>query len=144
MKKPIGTPVTVNLQSTIEHPDQATEQIQLTVKGQIIEKGSTFYLRYEEQEGAVRTVIKLIGNEAVIIRSGAVTMRLPLVEQELREGQYGSGPAQFPLHIHTERVVHKPITHDTSGEFLAIYTLQNQGQMVGSYQLLITYTEVQS
>ena len=42
-------------------------------------KTMSAYLRYEEamEEGSVRTIVKMAAEEALILRNGAVKMRLP-------------------------------------------------------------------
>ena len=45
----------------------------------ICKRNAASFLQYEEvqEEGSVRTIVKMAGDEALILRGGAVKMRLP-------------------------------------------------------------------
>jgi uncharacterized beta-barrel protein YwiB (DUF1934 family) len=68
-------PVKINVKTTID----SDETFELMVFGTYFEKGNAAYLRYEEavEEGSVRTIVKMAQNVALILRGGAIKMRLP-------------------------------------------------------------------
>ncbi|ARK25251.1 hypothetical protein SporoP37_11675 [Sporosarcina sp. P37] len=129
----------VQLRSTIQHPGQSAETHNMQATGKIIEKKGQAYLLFEEQaEGmpAVRTTVKLHADDAFIMRKGGVQMRLPFRPDDVRFGTYGNGPAVMDLAVHTNELQWEP------GRFAVSYDLHSEGNLLGKYQLTITYSEV--
>lgn len=135
-----GRHVNVKLHSTIKHDESSADTHELTAKGKLIEKGGKTYLRFEEsQDGQkVHTTVKLDEEDTIIMRSGAVNMRLPFTAGSTRLGSYGAGPASFNLFVKTERL------QVQEGSIFAHYTLHADDTLLGTHELTITYTEVQS
>ncbi|MBE1555754.1 DUF1934 domain-containing protein [Sporosarcina limicola] len=136
--------VNIRLHSSIQHPGQDEEVHELKLLGQLIEKKGKSYLRYEEQQSGnlIRTTVKLDAEDALIMRKGAVNMRLPfVVAAEDRAGSYGNGPASFNLIVKTHRLEHKEEQGGTGGEFKVHYGLHADGSPLGTYKLTITYRE---
>ena len=100
-------------------------------------------MKYEEQQNGkvVRTTVKLDAEDALILRSGAVTMRLPFVTNDKRAGAYGSEPASFNLIVETDRLESVIKEDGTGGHFHVVYHLHAEGSLLGTYELTITYTE---
>ena len=73
--------VSIKLQSSIQHPEQEKEVHLLELTGRYIKKAQTSYLKYEETTNGekINTTVKIMDDEALILRSGAVNMRLPFV-----------------------------------------------------------------
>lgn len=133
--------VNIQLSSSIGHPGQDEETHELHLTGQCIRKAGRLYLKYQEvQNGAaIQTTVKMGDEDALIMRSGAVDMRLPFQLEEERQGIYGNGPASFELIVKTERL---EFTEDTSGgRFSVSYNLLAEGSILGTYKLTITYSE---
>ncbi|WP_153730327.1 DUF1934 domain-containing protein [Sporosarcina obsidiansis] len=131
--------VHVQLRSIIQHPGQPAETHEMRANGQIVEKKGQAYLLFEEQtEGvpAIRTTVKLHAQDAFIMRKGGVQMRLPFRPDDTRIGTYGNGPAVMDLLVDTKEL------HWTPGRFAVAYKLHAEGNVLGNYQLTITYSEV--
>lgn len=135
-----GRTVNVLLQSSIRHNGQAAEKHELKAIGQLVEKAGKTYLRFEEDLNGqqVKTTVKLVEGDALIMRSGAVQMRLPFTPGEMRPGTYGNGPATFDLIVKTTKL------EVTESKFTAHYELHAEGALLGIHELKITYTEGQS
>lgn len=129
----------VQLRSIIQHPEQSVETHHMKATGEIIEKKGQLYLLFEErQEGrpVVRTTVKLHGEDAFIMRKGGVQMRLPFRPEDSRIGTYGNGPAVMDLLVVTKKL------HYTPGKFTVAYELHAEENILGNYELTITYSEV--
>ena len=72
------------------------------------------------------------------MRSGDVSMRLPLVPGEDRPGTYGVGEFSLPLDVRTRSMQFEP---GREGRFAAVYELVSNGQTVGTYEIEFTYSE---
>ncbi len=115
----------------------------MSLAGQLIEKKGISYLKYEEQQSGNRilTTVKMGTKDALILRSGAVTMRLPFTTDGERAGTYGSGPATFDLLVKTDRLDFVEEMDGSGGQFNVAYGLHADGSLLGTYKLIITYTE---
>ena len=135
--------VEIRLHSSIRHPEQEQETHEMSLAGQLIQKNGTSYLKYEELQNGdrIRTTVKLGAEEAVILRSGAVKMRLPFSKDGERAGTYGSGPAAFGLLVKTNELSYTAEQDDSGGRFNVHYELHAEGSLLGTYELTITYTE---
>jgi len=134
-----GQNVDVRLQSTIRHVGQAADKHELQASGMLIEKAGKTYLRFVEKHNGqqVRTTVKLDKGDALIMRSGAVQMRLPFSPGEMRPGTYGSGPATFNLLVKTTKL------EVGTDKFTAHYELHAEGALLGRHELTIYFTEGQ-
>lgn len=141
--KTIGRPVEIRLHSSIQHPGQEKEIHEIQATGRVIEKANSLYLQYaEEQNGnEIKTLVKMGKDEALIMRSGAVTMRLPFEIDRERPGEYGSGPANMKLIVKTNELEFKEESDQASGRFGVNYELHAQGSRLGTYEITITYSE---
>lgn len=135
--------VKIKLNSLIRHPDQDEEKHELTSTGLLIKKAGNSYLKYEEQQSgnSIQTIVKLDSKDALIMRRGAVTMRLPFVAAGERPGTYGSGPATFDLVVKTNKLDFTMQEDNSGGRFNVNYDLHAEGTLLGKYELTITYTE---
>ncbi len=135
--------VNIKLISTIRPIDGESESYEMWLTGQLLEKAGKFYLKYEEvqEDKTIRTTMKLGNERALIMRAGAVNMRLPLNIIEQQVGHYDSEFGSMPLVIDTKEMT---LTMQVvSGDFHVQYDLLMGGQTVGNYTLDITFTEVQ-
>ncbi|QTD40716.1 DUF1934 domain-containing protein [Sporosarcina sp. Te-1] len=135
--------VDVQLRSTIIHPGQPADNHALQAKGTVVEKAGNLYLRFEEKQNGqtIRTTVKLGREEALIMRSGAVQMRLPFTIGNPRPGTYGNGPATFNLLVKTKELEVDTDIAGATGNFHVHYELHADGALLGTYKLQITYTE---
>lgn len=138
-----GRPVTIRLHSSIRHPGQDREAHILEAEGRLIEKAGTSYLQYEEEQNGqkIQTTVKMGTEDALIMRKGAVKMRLPFATDGQRPGEYGTGPASLNLLVRTKELEFAEETETGSGQFAVAYELHADGSLLGTYELTITYTE---
>ncbi|MFJ6209330.1 DUF1934 domain-containing protein [Lysinibacillus sp. NPDC092081] len=135
--------VNIKLISTIRPIDGESESYEMLLTGQLLEKAGSIYLKYEEvqEDKTIRTTMKLGNEQALIMRTGAVKMRLPLNIIEQQMGHYESELGSMPLVIDTKEMTFTK--QAVSGDFHVQYDLLMGGQSVGNYTLDITFTEVQ-
>jgi uncharacterized beta-barrel protein YwiB (DUF1934 family) len=134
-----ATPVKVNLTSEIQLNDN-TEQTTLITSGQLYHKINADYLHYEEvieDVGSVKTIIKIKQGEAVIMRSGAVSMSQTFFLQRTTEGTYQSPYGPLRMETTTERMNYKWSEGSLKGEFQLSYELSLQGEHAGTYHIYI-------
>lgn len=142
--KAIGKPVKILLHSSIQHPGQDKETSEIELTGSYIAKPQSSYLKYEEQQqqGNVQTTVKMSEEKALIMRSGAINMRLPFELNEIRSGQYINGPARLKLYVKTHAIEFKEEPNSSNGRFHVQYQLIDGHAKVGTYEITMTYTEV--
>ncbi|MFJ8514899.1 DUF1934 domain-containing protein [Lysinibacillus xylanilyticus] len=135
--------VNIKLISKIRPIDGESEGYEMLLTGQLLEKAGSIYLKYEEvqEDKTIRTTMKLGSEQALIMRNGAVKMRLPLNIIEQQMGHYESDFGSMPLVIDTKEMTFTK--QAISGDFHVQYDLLMGGQSVGNYTLDITFTEVQ-
>ena len=135
--------VNIKLISTIRPIDGESESYEMWLTGQLLEKAGSMYLKYEEvqEDKTIRTTMKLGNEQALIMRAGAVKMRLPLNIIEQQTGHYESEFGSMPLVVETKKMTFTK--QAISGDFHVQYDLLMGGQSVGNYTLDITFTEVQ-
>ena len=140
-------PVKIKLITTVHPTEGESETYEMWLRGNYIEKAGSTYLRYEEiqQDQAIRTTIKLGQQQALILRNGAINMRLPLHSYKQQIGHYDSELGLLPLVIDTQKIDFQPkLPNEKTGTFTAQYHLKMNGQTVGNYIVDIQFTEVQS
>ncbi|MBG9454705.1 hypothetical protein ABE61_11750 [Lysinibacillus sphaericus] len=135
--------VNIKLISKIRPIEGESEGYEMLLTGQLLEKAGSIYLKYEEvqEDKTIRTTMKLGNEQALIMRNGAVKMRLPLNIIEQQMGHYESELGSMPLVVDTKEMTFTK--QAVSGDFHVQYDLLMGGQSVGNYTLDITFTEVQ-
>jgi uncharacterized beta-barrel protein YwiB (DUF1934 family) len=135
-------PVKVHLKTVITSGDEQ-DSIEFSAFGRYYEKADSIFLKYDEvqDEGTIRTIVKLSDENALILRSGAVKMRLVFKENEQLNGSYESQIGTLLLLTKTKQLSHKRKNSEKSGEIRLDYQLMMQGSTVGNYEMLITYKE---
>lgn len=147
MTTEVGKKVEIKLVSAIVPTDGERETYEMWLQGSFIEKAGKSYLRYEEvqEEQSIRTVVKLTDEQAFIMRSGGVNMRLPLNTKQKAVGHYESVYGSLPLMTQTHQLAFQANQgSNVSGRFRTQYDLIIDGTSVGNYTLEIHYSEVQS
>lgn len=129
-------PVNIHLKTTIKQ-DQEKENYELMLRGFYYQKGSSAFLKYDEvlEEGTVHTIVKMSNRDAVILRSGAVKMRLSFHADVEKNGSYESPYGTLLLSTRTKKI------ETNEGQFLLKYDLCMQGEVSGTYEMSITYKE---
>lgn len=133
--------VTVNLKTTIRQPNEEPEMYELCATGTLIEKGQFVYLKYAEvqEEKEINTTVKMSDTEALIMRTGAVNMRLPFLKEAEQTGRYDSEYGMLNVTTSTTRMLLEQKQND--GHFMVQYDLNVSGQPVGEYTLEFYFTE---
>lgn len=141
-QKVAGETVQVQLHSSIQHPGQEKETHSLQAMGRYTEKNGSVYLQYEEEQDGqkIQTTLKIGRKEALIMRSGAIKMRLPFSIEEDRFGEYRSGQGRLKLQVKTTTLNFSQ-EEARNGKFLVAYELHAEGSILGTYELSITYLE---
>lgn len=130
-------PVKINVKTTIDHD----ETFELMVFGTYFEKGNAAYLRYEEavEEGSVRTIVKMAHNDALILRGGAIKMRLPFELNRKLNGSYEMPFGQFATVTKAKRIDFS--YENGKGHFEVLYDFSMEGVEASTYQLEIAFQE---
>lgn len=133
-----SVPVNIHLTTSIEHEGEK-EVFELMLSGEFQEKNGSFFLKYNEvqEEGTIQTVVKFSDQSAVILRSGAVNMRLPFHEKEQMNGSYNSPHGTLAMSTRTSKLLHSRTYNESrlEGRLQLDYHLLMQGTAVGSYTL---------
>ncbi|MDG5471120.1 DUF1934 family protein [Jeotgalibacillus sp. ET6] len=140
-----STPVHIELITVITQPDGSKEEFTLTSAGEWMTKNNIDYLKYEESQeaGTVRTIVKMEEDQAVILRSGALKMRLAFRTGEAMMSTYESEYGTLSLVTQTKRYTHRS-TEGNAGTFHVNYGLEMAGSPVGNYDMTIKYKEAVS
>ncbi|MEH7248451.1 DUF1934 domain-containing protein [Neobacillus niacini] len=130
-------PVKINVKTTIDQD----ETFELLVFGTYFEKGNAAYLRYEEamEEGSVRTIVKMAADDALILRGGAIKMRLPFELNRKMNGSYEMPFGQFATEIMAKRIDYS--YENGKGSFCVVYDFSMEGAPSNTYQLEIEFQE---
>ncbi|GGE28706.1 hypothetical protein GCM10011391_04100 [Pullulanibacillus camelliae] len=138
--------VKIRLKSVIKHTDMGPETTVLHTKGVLYIKGGAYFLRYKEEMegvGSVDHTVKIKGDEALILRTGAVSMRQPLKVGEALTGSYNSPYGQMETVTTLNRCEAGWQDKSRNGRLLISYDLVLQGQAVGRFTLTFKLEEVQ-
>lgn len=142
-----ATEVKMKLITTIRPVEGESETYEMWLQGSFLEKTGSYYIRYEEiqNDQTIRTTMKFSQNQALILRGGAINMRLPLNTEEPQIGHYESEYGSLPLMTHTQAIeFSRKSPHENSGQLQVQYDLILSGQKVGNYKVNIQFTEVLS
>ncbi|WP_069201879.1 DUF1934 domain-containing protein [Bacillus niameyensis] len=137
------TPVKIHLTTTVKI-DEEEETYELTVFGHHYKKGNTIYLKYDEVQkgGTIHTVVKMVEDEATILRSGLLKMRLSFRLFEERNGSHESEFGNLFITTNTKKLVHHYENDKCAGELNLAYDLAMQGTHAGIYKMDIVYKEM--
>lgn len=134
--------VKIKLISSITPTEGEEERYEMWLHGTLVERAGTPYIKYEEvqEDQKIETTIKCTSKKALILRSGAVKMRLPLNSVAVQDGHYENIYGQIPLQTRTTNLLFEQ--EEDKGRFLANYDLLINGASVGHYKLELQYQEV--
>jgi uncharacterized beta-barrel protein YwiB (DUF1934 family) len=135
----VEMPVKVVVRTTISQGDE-TEVFELVTFGRFFHKGSAFYLFYEEEMdvGKIKTSVKFSESDAVIIRSGAVNMRLAFHPNRQMKGHYETPYGTMDTMTDTRSLIYQQKS-DIEGNLKLLYDFMLQEDYAGRYQLEISY-----
>lgn len=131
--------VKITVRTTIFQGDEQ-DSFELTTFGRLNKKGNSFYLRYEEilEVGNIKTTVKFSENEAVILRSGAINMRLAFERSRQMKGHYETPYGMMDTLTDTKKLDHQQ-TNENEGKLDLIYDFMIQEDHAGTYHMEITY-----
>ncbi|WP_425454708.1 DUF1934 domain-containing protein [Falsibacillus pallidus] len=136
-------PVKIELKTKIKH-DEQQETYELVAFGRYYQKGKSIYIKYDEiqEEGTVNTIVKITEGEAVILRSGALKMRLSFIKGNEMNGSYDSPYGTLLLTTRTKELqLDQSSEGKIDGHFDLRYQLLMQGSSVGVYEMNIKFKE---
>ena len=142
MTNELANNVKIKIISSIKPTEGEEERYEMWLHGTLVERAGTPYIKYEEvqDDQKVETTIKCTSEKALILRNGAVKMRLPLNRVAVQNGHYENMYGQIPLQTNTTNLLFEQ--EENKGRFLANYDLIINGASVGHYKLEIQYQEV--
>ncbi len=120
------------------------ETFELAARGQYRRKGESIYLQYDEvlEEGTVHTTVKIKGGEVLILRSGAVSMRMQFREGKTVPGTFQSSYGLLQMEADTKQVDIR-MGQIGQGRLGIVYDCRIQGTFAGTYYMNIDYKEEQ-
>lgn len=144
MNDEMAANVKIKLLSSIRPLEGDEESYEMWLHGSLVERAGTPYLKYEEvqENQTIQTTIKMTSERALIMRSGAIKMRLPLNIEQQEAGHYHNVFGVIPIETKTHDL---QFTHlENKGHFIAKYDLIINGASVGKYKLDIEFQEVEA
>ncbi len=115
--------------------------MELIVFGSYHKKERAAYLQYEEvleEVGTVRTIVKVSDEEMLILRSGAIKMRLSFRLQEKLRGSYEVPMGAFETATLAQKMEYYS-DEQGSGEIDLVYDFEMQGNDAGRFHLKILF-----
>ncbi|OHX52237.1 hypothetical protein BB776_02410 [Planococcus salinarum] len=129
--------VDIRLTTTIRQPDMDDQVMTLQAHGTLTEKNNRQYLQYREQQDEleIRTIVKFTEEEAVIMRSGGLQMRLPFLLHKEQTGNLTNEQGSFML----TTTAHELSVGDS--HFKVRYDLALGADFAGEYEMEIQFME---
>lgn len=133
-------PVTISVKTMISHQEH-TETVDTTTTGYFYHKDNALFLKYEEtsETVSVRTIVKVAANDALVLRNGAVKMRLPFVLGVEKKGHYETPFGTFETATMTKQIEHDYQAESGKGQIRLVYDFSLQGSNAGTYELHIHF-----
>ena len=135
-------PVKVTVKTAI-YSGKEKETFELTTFGRYYKKANSSYLQYDEvmEEGDVHTTVKISGDEVLILRSGAIKMRLHFLLNKKTPGNYQTQYGLLQTSALTKRLDTDFNETKQEGHVDLLYYMAIQGSNAGTYHLMINYKE---
>lgn len=128
---------------TVIRDEKQKETFELITFGRYYKKETASYLQYDEvlEEGMppVKTTIKISAEDGLILRSGAVKMRLPFKMNKRLRGQYTTPYGELEITTYTKRLHHQYDEQTGTGSIEVLYDLSMQGAYTGTYHLKVHF-----
>jgi uncharacterized beta-barrel protein YwiB (DUF1934 family) len=136
------TPVKILVKTDIR-TGGSKETFELTAFGRYYKKNGSRFLQYDEENeaGTVKTIVKMAEGEALILRSGAVKMRLPFRMNKKMRGSYEMPFGTMEMLTLTKGLSQSFDDSSGTGSFDLLYEMKMQGSQAGTYHLAITFEE---
>ncbi|MFD3446749.1 DUF1934 domain-containing protein [Microbacteriaceae bacterium 4G12] len=143
-QQPAGLPIQIRFVTEIREGTRK-ETIAFDTNGLYYEKGQSTYVTFQEpnEQGAINTIMKIRGDEVLIMRSGAVSMRQTHKKGELTNGTYNSELGTFSLETKTDNVLFEWSDKRKKGRLFLTYALRLNSSEAGRYTITITFKEEQ-
>lgn len=136
-------PVSIIVQTKIKQQGQV-EEFNFEISGQIVQIGTTFYIRYKEAQEDGREVpvtVKVYPDGKVqLSRNGDVRTRLRFGYQEKLETSYRTIYGMFLLTTYAKNLHFSLRDRPVSGEVSVDYDLFSMGEQIGEYQFILKFT----
>ena len=141
-KQLAGLPVHVHFVTEIREGARK-ETVAFEANGQYYVKGQGTYVTFQgpNEQGEVKTIIKIQDEQVLIMRSGAVSMRQTHVKGEWTTGTYTSELGTFALQTKTDNVLFKWSDEKKKGQLFLTYALLLSEQEAGRYTITINLKE---
>lgn len=135
-------PVKIKVKTTIWN-DVDKDTFELQTFGQYYEKNDSIFLQYEEvmEEGKIKSIVKVSSTEALILRSGAINMRMVFQTEKKLQGRYETSLGSMPMTTLTKKLDYFFEETAKKGIMTILYDLEMQGSLAGTYQLEISFEE---
>ncbi|SFA39580.1 Uncharacterized beta-barrel protein YwiB, DUF1934 family [Anoxybacillus pushchinoensis] len=137
-----GTPI--QLKHVTEIRDGARKEIVVVeANGLYYLKGDVTYVTFEEMyEGeTIKNVVKIMADEVVVLRSGAISMRHTFRKQSETIGTYESPMARWEMKTKTEQVLYQYNEKAKKGKLFFSYILHLSGKHVGRHAVTMSFKE---
>jgi len=135
-------PVKIKVKTDIRDGNRR-ETFELIAFGRYYKKENARYLQYDEvmekDLPPVKTIIKISDAEGLILRNGAVKMRLPFKMNKKLRGSYTTPYGEFELSTLAKRLHHQFHEQTGVGEIDILYDLNMQGANTGTYHLMVNF-----
>ncbi|KPU54398.1 DUF1934 domain-containing protein [Bacillus wiedmannii] len=141
-KQLAGLPVHVHFVTEIREGARK-ETVAFEANGQYYVKDQGTYVTFQEpnEQGEVKTIIKIQDEQVLIMRSGAVSMRQTHVKGEWTTGTYTSELGTFALQTKTDNVLFKWSDEKKKGQLFLTYALLLSEQEAGRYTITLNLKE---
>jgi uncharacterized beta-barrel protein YwiB (DUF1934 family) len=143
-QQPAGLPIQIRFVTEIREGTRK-ETIAFDTNGLYYEKGQSTYVTFQEpnEQGEVNTVIKIQGEDVLIMRSGTVSMRQTHKKGQWTNGTYTSDLGTFTLETKTDNVLFEWSDKKRKGQLFITYVLLLSGNDAGRYTITINFKEVE-
>jgi uncharacterized beta-barrel protein YwiB (DUF1934 family) len=134
--------VRVSVGTVVSQGDGERESYELVTFGRFVRKGAACYLLYEEvlEVGSIKTTVKFTDTDAVILRSGAVNMRLAFGSNRRMKGHYQTPYGTMDTMTETIKLEHHQ-SSPSNGSLALEYEFWLQEDHAGTYQMQISYQQ---
>lgn len=135
-------PIILKIKTVIQN-DEDKQSFELITFGRYYKKGQSYYLQYDEvlDEVTVKTIVKVADGNAMILRRGAINMRLPFQLKQKLRGSYETPYGTLETTTYTKRLAYSFAEDQNDGSVEIIYDLSMHGSNAGNYHLNITFKE---
>lgn len=139
MEKDFRTKVLIELISEIER-DGDTDRMHQHLNGEWFRRGDAYTLRYVEEEEKITTLIRWQekGEEIVILRQGAASLRLVIAPGQSMQTVYATPYGHFLMNVITHHL-HMDVT-DLGGTFHIAYKSDFNDGEKSEHRMIITFS----